>query len=74
MHLRQPGFTDGACKPFLNTKKEEKNLKKPELDKACFQQDIADGDFKDLPRRTVADKVLRNKTFNTAKISKYDGC
>ena len=31
------------------------------------------GDFKDLPKRTAADKVLRNKTFNIAKVPKYDG-
>ena len=29
--------------------------------------------FKDLNRRTVADKVLRDKTFNVAKNPKYDG-
>ena len=39
-----------------------------ELDKACFQHDMADGDFKDLHRRTVSDKVLRD----IAKSSKYD--
>ena len=31
------------------------------------------GDFKDLNRRTAADKVLRDKAFNIAKKSKYDG-
>ena len=31
------------------------------------------GDIKDLPRRTAADKVLRNKAFNIVKNSKYDG-
>ena len=34
---------------------------------------MAYGDFKDLERRTTADKVLRNKAFNTAKDPKYDG-
>ena len=29
-------------------------------------------DFKDLNRRTTADKVLRNKEFNIAKTLKYD--
>ena len=29
---------------------------------------MAYGNFKDLNRRTVADKILRNKTFNIAKI------
>ena len=31
------------------------------------------GDFKDLARRTVSDKVLRDKAFNIAKNTKYDG-
>ena len=30
-------------------------------------------DFKDLKRRIISDKVLRDKTFNTAKNPKYDG-
>ena len=35
--------------------------------------DMAHGDCKDLARRTVSDKVLRDKTSNIAKIPKYDG-
>ena len=46
---------------------------KNELDKACFQHDMAYGDFKDLKRRTFSDKVLRNKAFNVVKNLKYDG-
>ena len=34
---------------------------------------MAYGDFKDLARRPAADKVLRDKAFNIAKIPKYDG-
>ena len=34
---------------------------------------MAYGDFQDLPRRTAADKVLRDKVFNIAKDPKYDG-
>ena len=34
---------------------------------------MAYGDFKDLNRRTVADKVLHDKAFNIAKDPKYDG-
>ena len=34
---------------------------------------MAYGDFKDLNRRIAADKVLRDKAFNIAKNSKYDG-
>ena len=34
---------------------------------------MAFGYFKDLNRRTFADKVLRDEAFNIAKDPKYDG-
>ena len=34
---------------------------------------MAYGDFKNLSRRTFADKILRDKAFDTAKDPKYDG-
>ena len=34
---------------------------------------MAYGDYKDLAKRTAADKVLRDKAFNFAKDPKYDG-
>ena len=46
---------------------------KNELGMACFQHDMAYGDFKDLKRRTFSDKVLRDTAFNIAKNPKYDG-
>ena len=82
MHLKQPGFTYIACGPFTRNKKRIQKFKergdtsyiyKNELDKACFQHDMAYGDFKDLARRRVSDKVLRDKAFNVAKHHKYDG-
>ena len=78
-HLKQPGFPYSACGPFTKNKgriqkfKETGNtsyIYKNELDKACFQHDMAYGDFKDLARRTASDKILRDKAFN---IAKYDG-
>ena len=77
MHLRQPGFTYSACGLF--TKNKERTQKftsyiyRNELDKACFQHDMAYGDFKDLARKTASDKFLRDKAFNIAKNPKYDG-
>ena len=50
---------------------DRKYLYRNDLDKACFQHDMAYGDFKDLARRTQSDKVLRNKAFNIAKNTKY---
>ena len=46
---------------------------KNELDKTCFQCDMAYVDFKDLARRTASDNVLRDKAFNIAKNPKYNG-
>ena len=70
MYLRQPGFTYSACEPFTKNNERIQRLKqtggskysyKDELDKACFQHDMAYGDFKDLKKRAAADKVLRDK-------------
>ena len=45
---------------------------KNKLDKACFQHDMAYGDFKDLKRRTQSDKALKDKAFAIASNPKYD--
>ena len=82
MHLKQPGFTYSSCGPFTKNKERIQKFKetiytsyiyKNELDKACFQYDMAYGDFKDSKRRIAYDKVLRDKAFNIAKNPKYDG-
>ena len=44
-----------------------------ELDKACFQHDMAFGDFKDLTRRIASNKILRDKAINIVKNIKYHG-
>ena len=44
-----------------------------ELDKACFQHDMAYAKSKDLIKRTQSDKVLRDKAFKIASDPKYDG-
>ena len=68
MHLKKPEFTYISCGPFTKNKKRIEKFKetgatsyiyKYELDKACFQHDMAYGNFKDLARRTASDKVLR---------------
>ena len=46
---------------------------KNELDKACFQHDMAYGKSKDLIKRTQSDKVLRDKAFKIESDPKYDG-
>ena len=61
MHLKQPGFTYNACGPFArNNERIEKFMQtgnkdfiyKNELDKACFQHDMAYGKSKVLAKRT----------------------
>ena len=82
MHLKQLGFTYSDCGPLTKNKERIQKFKetgdtsyiyKNELDKACFQHDMAYGDFKDIKRRTASDKILRDKAFNIAKNPKYDG-
>ena len=59
MDLRQPWFTYSACGPFTKNKERIKKFKdtgdtnyiyKNELDKPCFQHDMAYGDFKDFKK------------------------
>ena len=83
MQLKQPGFTYSACGQFTNNKERIQKfmqtgdtdyIDKNDLDKACFQHDMAYGDFKDLARRTASDSsILKDKSFNIAKNPKYDG-
>ena len=51
----------------------KKFIYKKELDKACFQHDMAYSKSKDLVKRTQSDKVLKDKAFKIASDSKYDG-
>ena len=82
MHLKQPGLTYSACGPFTRNKQriqkfmqtgDTNYIYKNELGKACFQHDMAYGDFKDLQRRTQSDKVLKDKAFRITSNPKYDG-
>ena len=82
IHLRQPQFTYSACGPFTKHEQRIKKFRetgdknyiyKNELDKACFAHDAAYSDSKDLTKRTVADKIFKNKAFDIAKDPKYDG-
>ena len=68
------GHLQKIKKEFKNLKKQDTSyIYKNELDKACFQHNMAYGNFNDLKRRTASDKVLRDKAFDIAKNPKYDG-
>ena len=77
MHLKKPEFSYSACGSSTKNKERIPKFKetrdtnyiyKNELDKACFQHDMACRDFKDLARRTASDKFSKDKAFNIAKI------
>ena len=74
MHLKQPGFTYRACGPFTKKKKEFKNLCKQEiqdLDKTCFQHDMAYSKYKDLTKRIESGKIFKDKAFIIASNANY---
>ena len=82
LHLKRPGFTYSACGPFTRNKKRIEKftqtgntnfIYRNELDKACFQHDMAYGKSKDLAKRTQSDKDLRGKAFKIAINKKYAG-
>ena len=82
MHLKQPGFIYSACGLFTKNKERIEIfmqtgntdfIYKNELDKACFQHDMAYGRSKDLIERTQSDKVLKGKAFKIASNPNYDG-
>ena len=82
LHLKHPGFTYSACGPF--TKHREiiqkfreidnlKHLDRNELDKGCFAHDAAYSDSKDLPKGTISEKILKDRTYEIARNRGYDG-
>ena len=82
IHLRQPQFTYSACGPFTKHEHRIQKFKETgdtnyiymnELDKACFTHDAAHSDSEDFTKRTVADKILKNRAFDIAKDPKCDG-
>ena len=81
VHLRQLGFTYNVSVLFtrhcerIPKFRKTGNLKhnyKNELDKARFVHDNAYSDSKDLAKRTILDKVLKEKAYEIAINPKYD--
>ena len=82
LHLKQPGFTYIACGPFtkhherLTKFRETSNLKhlnRNELDKTYFAHDAAYSESKDLAKRTISNKILKDRTSEIARNHNYDG-
>ena len=82
LHLKQPELTYSACGRFTKhceqiQKFREtghlKHLYKNELDKACFAHDAAYCDSNYLAKRTLSDKILKDRAYEIAKNPIYDG-
>ena len=82
MHLKQPGFTYSACRPFTKHRERIQKLRKTgnlkhfyrsELDKVCFPHDAAYSDSKDLTKRTISHKILKDKAYEIDRNCNYDG-
>ena len=75
MHLKQPGFTYSSGRPFTKSKERIQKFKETGDTRHIYKNelDMAYGDFKDIAKRTVSDKVLTDKALNVAKNPKYDG-
>ena len=75
IHLRHHEFTYSASGSFKKNKERKQKFKKGsryiyqnELDKACFQPGVVNGDFEDLTRRTASDKNCFMKLLILLKI------
>ena len=82
LHLKQPRFTYSACGSFTKHRerirkfRETGNLEhlyRNELDKACFAYDAGYCDSKDLAKRTISGKILKDRAFEIARNHTYDG-
>ena len=72
LHLRQPGFPYSACGSFIKYCERIKKFRETgdlkhlywnKLDKACFAHDAAYSDSKDLAKRTISDKILKDRAY-----------
>ena len=82
LHLKQPGFTCSACRPFTKHSVRiqkfretfnSKHFSENELDKTCFAHDAAYSDSKDLPKIAISDKILKDRVYKTARNRGNDG-
>ena len=81
LHLKQPLFTNSACGPFNKHREIQKfretgNLKhlyRHELDKASVAHDTTHSHSNDLAKRTISDKILKDRAYEIARNCKYDG-
>ena len=82
LDLKQPGFTYSACGPFtkhlerIQKFRETVNLKhlyRNELNEACSAHDAVYSDNNDLAKKTISDKILKDRAYEIARNCGYDG-
>ena len=81
MHWKQPGFTYSAYEAFTKHCKRVqkfretgnlKHLHRNGLDKLVLLKNGANPDSKDLPKRTVPDKILSDRAYEIPRSFKYE--
>ena len=83
LYLKQPGlFIYSACGPFTKHREriqklretgDLKHLYRNELGKACFAHNVAYSNGKDLAKRNISDKILKDRAYEIARNCGYDG-
>ena len=75
-HLKQPGFTYSACESFTKYRERIqkfreaghlKHLYRNELDKAHFAHYAVYSKSKDLTKRTISNKILKDRAYEIAR-------
>ena len=75
-------FTKHPCGPFtkhperIQKNRETGNLRhlyRKNLEKACIAHDATYSDSKDLGKRTISDKILKDRAFDITRNCEYDG-
>ena len=81
MHLTKREFPGSACVSFTKDRertqkfRETENLKHlygNKLDKACFPHDEVYSDSKELAKRTISDRILKDRAYEIAINCNYD--
>ena len=82
LHLKQPGFTYSTCGPItkhcerIQKFRETDNLRHlhgNKVDKTCFAYNAPHSDSTDLAKRTISDKILRDRPYAIARNCNYGG-
>ena len=72
LHLKPPKITYSACGSFTTHRERTQNFRETgnlkhlcrnEIDKACFAHDAAYSDSKDLAKRTISNKILKDRSY-----------